>query len=152
MRLELATFPVKDVRFSNQTSYNYGVLEIDREELVALILEDKRVASASLDVAFPGEKTRLVNVRDAVEGSVTNDFLPDRFQISHESIVPTMSLFRDAARRMARTCFDSHATFVAEKYGSMCRPVLLRTFRVKEGSPRRTSHIFSVLRSCQTIA
>jgi len=70
MRLELATFPVKDVRFSNQTSYNYGVLEIDREELVALILEDKRVASASLDVAFPGEKTRLVNVRDAVEPRV----------------------------------------------------------------------------------
>ena len=67
MRLEMATFPVEKVELSGQTSYNSGVLEIDKEELVKLILEDKRVVAAGLDIAFPGEQTRIVNVRDVVE-------------------------------------------------------------------------------------
>lgn len=70
MKLELANFPVKDVKFSRHTSYKNGVLEIDKEELLALILEDKKVASANLDIAFPGEQTRIVNICDAVEPRV----------------------------------------------------------------------------------
>jgi len=67
MKLELGTFPVKDVQFSNQTSYNNGVLEVNKDELVTLVLEDRRIESAGLDVAFPGEQTRIVRIRDAVE-------------------------------------------------------------------------------------
>ena len=67
MRLELADFPVKDVRFSKETRYGDGVLGIAKDELIALILEDKKVASADLDMAFPGEQTRIVNIRDVVE-------------------------------------------------------------------------------------
>lgn len=70
MKLELATFSVKDVRFSSQTSYSNGVLELNKEELVALVLEDKKVASADLDVAFPNEQTRIANVSNAVEPRV----------------------------------------------------------------------------------
>jgi len=70
MRLELANFPVKDARFSKQTSYNNGVLEVDKEELLALVLKDRRIASADLDVALPGEQTRIVNIRDVVEPRV----------------------------------------------------------------------------------
>ena len=70
MKLELANFPVKDVQFSKQTAYNNGILEINKEELLALITEDKRISSADLDVAFPGEKTRIVNIRDVVEPRV----------------------------------------------------------------------------------
>ncbi len=33
MKLEIATFFVKDVRFSNETRYDGGVLEINKEEL-----------------------------------------------------------------------------------------------------------------------
>ncbi len=67
MKLELVTFPVKDVRFSKKTSYNNGILEIDKEELIALVSEDKMLASADLDVTFPNEHTRIVNVADVVE-------------------------------------------------------------------------------------
>ena len=70
MRLELASFPVKDVQFSTRTSYKSGVLEIDKDEIVRLVLEDKKVESADLDVAFPGEQTRIVNVTDTVEPRV----------------------------------------------------------------------------------
>jgi glycine reductase len=70
MRLELAEFPVKDVRFSQQTNYSDGVLEIDKETLLALVRQDNRIASADLDVAFPNEQTRVVNVRDTIEPRV----------------------------------------------------------------------------------
>ena len=67
MKLELATFPVEDVKFGNQTRYQRGILELNKDELVKLILDNKMVASADLDIAFPGEQTRIVKVRDAVE-------------------------------------------------------------------------------------
>lgn len=67
MRLELADFPVRDVQFSHKIRYKDGVLEINKEELIALVLEDKKIASANLDVAFPNEQTRIVNIRDVVE-------------------------------------------------------------------------------------
>jgi glycine reductase len=70
MRLELADFPVKDVRFNGRTSYNNGVLEVDKEELLKLVLEDGKIVSANLDVARPGEHTRIVRVRDVVEPRV----------------------------------------------------------------------------------
>ncbi len=67
MKLELASFPVTDVQFTKQTRYNDQVLEVDKEELVKLVLQDKRIASAELDVAFPGEQTRIVLVRSQGE-------------------------------------------------------------------------------------
>jgi glycine reductase len=70
MNLELANFPVKDVRFGKHTSYNNGILEIDKEELTALVSKDERIASVDLDLAFPNEQTRIVLVRDAVEPRV----------------------------------------------------------------------------------
>jgi len=70
MKLELADFPVKDVRFGKQTNYDNGILEINKEEIEALILNDKRIESADLDVALPGEQTRIVNIRDVVEPRV----------------------------------------------------------------------------------
>jgi glycine reductase len=70
MRLELANFPVKDVRFGQHTIYSDGVLEINKEEFIKLILKDKRITSADLDVASPGEQTRIGLIRDVVEPRV----------------------------------------------------------------------------------
>ncbi len=67
MKLEMATFPVKEAKFGNKMGYSNGVLEINKAELLALIKEDKRVESVDIDIAFPGDKTRIVNVRDVVE-------------------------------------------------------------------------------------
>ncbi|MFC2013790.1 glycine/sarcosine/betaine reductase component B subunit [Chloroflexota bacterium] len=70
MRLELADFPVKDLVFGSETKYCNGILEINKEELLCLILKDSRITSASLDVAFPNEQTRIVKIRDVVEPRV----------------------------------------------------------------------------------
>jgi glycine reductase len=70
MKLELANFPVKEVQFDGQTSYHSGILGIHKEELLGLVLEDKRIDSAEVDVAFPTEQTRITFVRDVVEPRV----------------------------------------------------------------------------------
>lgn len=71
MRLELVEFPVKDVRLGKQTTrYNNGVLEINKEEMVAHVLQDNRIASADLAAVFPNEQTRVLNIRDVVEPRV----------------------------------------------------------------------------------
>ena len=46
MKLELVSFPVKEARFTDRTEYSNGVLEINKEELVGLVLEDRRVESS----------------------------------------------------------------------------------------------------------
>ena len=38
MKLELATFPVKEVKYGKQTGYRDGVLTINKNELVKLVL------------------------------------------------------------------------------------------------------------------
>ncbi len=67
MRLELADFPVDEIRFAQHFSYRSGILEIDRDELARLVLIDDRVECASLDVVTPGERVRITGIRDAVE-------------------------------------------------------------------------------------
>ena len=70
MRLELATFPVKEVRFDKETRYHQGLLEIDKEEVLAPILSDPKILSADLELAFPNTPVRIVRIRDVVEPRV----------------------------------------------------------------------------------
>jgi glycine reductase len=70
MRLELGTFPVRDARFGPRTRWQDGVLEIDREAALAAVREDGLVASARIEIARPGESTRIWPVRDVVEPRV----------------------------------------------------------------------------------
>ena len=60
MKLEMATFPVNDVQLGNLTRYKSGILEINKGEVIKLILEDKRIASADLDLVFPVKKHGLL--------------------------------------------------------------------------------------------
>ena len=67
MRLEFAEFPVKAVHFGKRISYKNGELEINKEELIDLVMQDNKIASASIEIAYPGEQTRVINVRDRIE-------------------------------------------------------------------------------------
>ncbi len=70
MKLELVSFPVKDVRFGDRTSYDNEVLEINKKELLSLISNDGKIALADIDIALPDEQTRIVRIRDVVEPRV----------------------------------------------------------------------------------
>jgi glycine reductase len=67
MRLEMGTFPVHEVIFGAQTRWQAGILEIDRENLLDLILRDPRIATAEIELARPGESVRIWPVRDVIE-------------------------------------------------------------------------------------
>jgi glycine reductase len=63
-RLELDSFPVHEVRTDGRTAWRDGVLDVDLDELLGLVRQDNRIDWASVDVARPGDSTRIVNVYD----------------------------------------------------------------------------------------
>lgn len=67
MKLEIAEFPVKQIRLGHRFGYEDRILEVDEAALLALVLEDTRITTASLCVAVPGEQTRITGIRDIVE-------------------------------------------------------------------------------------
>ena len=67
MRLELAEFPVKQIRLGHRFKYDGEVLEVDEAALIALVSADARISEVKLAVATPGEKTRITGIRDIVE-------------------------------------------------------------------------------------
>ena len=66
-------------------------------------------------------------VREAFVMSVTKTRPPVSFQMSHVSIVPKASSPRSARARAPDTLSRIQRILVAEKYGSMRRPVFSRT-------------------------
>lgn len=70
MRLELGQVLIKDVKFGDATVLENGVLTINKEELISLIMEDEHLASVELDIAKPGESVRITPVKDVVEPRV----------------------------------------------------------------------------------
>ena len=70
MRLELAAYPVRDVRFGAETRWRDEVLDIDRDEILDLVRRDPLVARAALEVVRPGESARIVTIQDIIEPRV----------------------------------------------------------------------------------
>ena len=70
MRLEMAEFPVTRITLGNGLRYHSGTLEVDQEELTALVMRDERIQDARLAVVAPGEKIRITGIRDVIEPRV----------------------------------------------------------------------------------
>ena len=62
MKLELAYIHIKELRFGDRTSIENAVLTVCDDELIGLLNEDTRLAGIELEIAAPGEKTRIINV------------------------------------------------------------------------------------------
>ncbi len=67
MRLEVGTFNVRDVVFSDATRLSDGVLYVDRDRVIELVLQDSHCGGVDVHLVRPGESTRLVNLLDVVE-------------------------------------------------------------------------------------
>jgi glycine reductase len=67
MKLEINNFPVEDVKFGKTSSYDNGVLTINKEEALAVVFEDDHITEADLILAKPGEEKRIVPVKEAIE-------------------------------------------------------------------------------------
>ena len=67
MKLEIAEFPVTQIRLGRRFRYEGGTLEVDEAALIDLLRQDPRIADPKLAVAIPGEKLRITGIRDIVE-------------------------------------------------------------------------------------
>lgn len=73
MKLEIGNFFVKDVVFGAKTKFENGILTINKDEALAYIKEDKHITEADLEIAKPGENTRIVPIKEAVEPRIRPD-------------------------------------------------------------------------------
>ena len=73
MKLEIGNFYVKDIEFSNKTSYENGILRLNKEELLNFVKKDERITYADLHIVNPGEMIRLCPVKEAIEPRVKLD-------------------------------------------------------------------------------
>lgn len=76
MKLELGNFYVKDIKFGSETSYNEGILIIDKEDVLNFIKKDARITDADLYIVNPGDNIRLCPVKEAIEPRVKLDKSP----------------------------------------------------------------------------
>lgn len=77
MKLEIGNFPVRDVQFGPATGYRDGVLTIHKEEAMAYLRErDDHITDLDLVIARPGDDTRIVPVKEAVEPRIRPDGRP----------------------------------------------------------------------------
>jgi len=67
MKLQMEYVDITDARFGERTCVRDGVLYVNKAEAERLLLDDPKLASVSVDLARPGEKTRIVFVHDVVE-------------------------------------------------------------------------------------
>ncbi len=73
MRLELHKVHITGLAFAEKTYTSGGTLFICKDEAEALIAEDRRFAKVELDLASPGDSTRIIPVKDVVEPRVKLD-------------------------------------------------------------------------------
>jgi len=70
MKLELGKINVKGLKFGDATAVSGGILTINKDELIKLVCEDDHIKSACVELAAPGEKTRITPVKDVIEPRV----------------------------------------------------------------------------------
>ncbi|WP_461615144.1 glycine/sarcosine/betaine reductase component B subunit [Clostridium sp. Marseille-QA1073] len=70
MKLEIGNFYVRDIVFGDNTEFKDGLLTINKEEALNFVKQDKRIIEAELYIVKPGDKVRLVPVKEAIEPRV----------------------------------------------------------------------------------
>ncbi|MGO1368927.1 glycine/sarcosine/betaine reductase component B subunit [Senegalia sp. (in: firmicutes)] len=70
MKLELRKMHVKDIKLGDETNFKDGVLTVSEKGLINKLKEDERVKEVSLAIARPGEKVRIIPVKDVIEPRV----------------------------------------------------------------------------------
>ena len=73
MKLTMASYHVTAVEKAGKAALENGVLYLDVDDLRALVLADDRITDLRVEIARPGEETRIVHILDAVEPRIKPD-------------------------------------------------------------------------------
>lgn len=71
MKLELRKIHVNELKFGSETKIEGEVLTVCKEELISELEKIPNVKSISIDLAMPGEKTRIIPVKDVIQPRYT---------------------------------------------------------------------------------
>lgn len=67
MKLELHKVKIDKIAFGDEFSVKNGVLTINKKAIIDNLMDDDRLASVDVDIAHPGENTRIMPVKDVIE-------------------------------------------------------------------------------------
>ncbi len=67
MKLTVGNICINDIQFGTATKVENNTLFVCKEEVLALLQEDARLQSVTLDLVKPGEETRIMPVKDVIE-------------------------------------------------------------------------------------
>lgn len=67
MKLKFGDILIEDIRPGEKTEIKDKVLFVSEAEIKELLLKDNRIKDVKLDFARPGEKTRIIPVKDVIE-------------------------------------------------------------------------------------
>ncbi|MCL1982827.1 MAG: glycine/sarcosine/betaine reductase component B subunit [Clostridiales bacterium] len=70
MRLELGKIKINDVQFGDEMKVDKGTLYVNKAAIAELVLEDEHIKSVEVELAKPGEETRITPVKDVIEPRV----------------------------------------------------------------------------------
>lgn len=70
MKLEIRRIYIKDIVFGDTMGVKEGVLTINKEQLIEKLKEDKKIKDVKAEIARPGEKVRIIPVKDVIEPRV----------------------------------------------------------------------------------
>lgn len=73
MRLEMGEILIKDVQFGEVTKVENNVLYVNKAELISMVSDDDHIKSVTVELAKPGESTRITPVKDVIEPRVKVD-------------------------------------------------------------------------------
>lgn len=67
MKLTVETVRVKDMRFGERTCLEDGVLYVNKADILAFAEPESCFETLKIDIAYPGDSTRIINVVDVVQ-------------------------------------------------------------------------------------
>ena len=70
MKLEIGRIYIKDIQLGRETYVKDGILTVDQQGLINKLKEDERITDVKIDIARPGEKIRIIPVKDVIEPRV----------------------------------------------------------------------------------
>ena len=67
MRLEIQSVEIRDVQPAPRTHVENQILYVDLKELEEIILRDSRIKSVDINLVYPGDRVRVLNLMDVVQ-------------------------------------------------------------------------------------
>jgi sarcosine reductase len=67
VRLEIESIDISDIKSASKTYVENHILYINIKDMKNLILEDNRIKSVDINLVYPGDRVRIVNLLDVIQ-------------------------------------------------------------------------------------